>query len=484
MTEEAGAKSDAHLLPPTTTHKTMARTRSVVPSTVLGSLFRLSTWLYLRLVPLHWAAKYILPTLLVSYFAALLSPWERAQLAPAPLQPTEPVGSIEPAYTDVKTEGAEDEETESKPVVPVKQPLVVVPSEPKLTVSTFCARRDRLLTALQPLNIARTVLFSLPTPSKPLALASVAINTLLFLFCLDFAYSPDFKSYDPTFSRVGAVDSSSAKILIRYPHLDEHQLRIVYRHVSPALFEVGWKDGPVIDIEEEKDFTAAAKLTGLWPSSKYECKSQMTAYMRCGVLINDSTTDKLAYLNSTLLPYPAEPIAFKTFPDPRMSSGVHFRFLASSCVVGLARPHVLTVTNHFCSSSTIRTAPLATKLSKDGIFSTTMSGRQHPTWSKWRRTRAQLLPTHIKPCPPPFPAKHQLSLRHYIAPRPWQALRCPAHPQWRAPSCPVHPALPAPPSQVPPAPRALQSRAHRPASLLKPRSLSNSSLNSCCLWVI
>ena len=33
----------------------------------------------------------------------------------------------------------------------------------------------------------------------------------------------------------------------------------------------------------------------------------------------------------TPLAYPARPIAFKTFPDPRLSASSHFRFLASSC---------------------------------------------------------------------------------------------------------------------------------------------------------
>jgi alkaline phosphatase D len=115
---------------------------------------------------------------------------------------------------------------------------------------------------------------SLPTRSKRLSLASVAINTLLLTFCIDFTYTPYLKAYDPIFTRVGAVDSSSAKILVRYPALEEqHQLRIVYRQVAPGIAPVGntWKHGPVLDIEEDKDFTAFGKLARLWPSSDYEC---------------------------------------------------------------------------------------------------------------------------------------------------------------------------------------------------------------------
>lgn len=74
-----------------------------------------------------------------------------------------------------------------------------------------------------------------------------------------------------------------------------------------------YQEGPVLDIEEEKDWTAAGKIAGLWPSAEY--------------------VYRLAYLNSTFLPYPETPITFKTFPDPRSSAGTHFKFLVSSCMV-------------------------------------------------------------------------------------------------------------------------------------------------------
>lgn len=41
--------------------------------------------------------------------------------------------------------------------------------------------------------------------------------------------------------------------------------------------------------------------------------------------------DRLQDVNETLLPYPAEPIRFKTFPDPRLPVGSRFKFLATSC---------------------------------------------------------------------------------------------------------------------------------------------------------
>lgn len=43
-------------------------------------------------------------------------------------------------------------------------------------------------------------------------------------------------------------------------------------------------------------------------------------------------TDRLSSLNKTMLPYPPNPITFRTFPDPRLPTGTHFRFIVSSCV--------------------------------------------------------------------------------------------------------------------------------------------------------
>ena len=42
--------------------------------------------------------------------------------------------------------------------------------------------------------------------------------------------------------------------------------------------------------------------------------------------------DLLAHTNRTLLPYPASPIRFRTFPDSRLPTGSHFRFVVTSCL--------------------------------------------------------------------------------------------------------------------------------------------------------
>lgn len=54
----------------------------------------------------------------------------------------------------------------------------------------------------------------------------------------------------------------------------------------------------------------------------------------CSTCFHDTefSPDTLASLNRTILPYPASPIPFRTFPDPRYQTGTHFRFVTSSCI--------------------------------------------------------------------------------------------------------------------------------------------------------
>ena len=42
--------------------------------------------------------------------------------------------------------------------------------------------------------------------------------------------------------------------------------------------------------------------------------------------------DVQAHTNRTVLPYPASPVRFHTFPDSRLSTGSHFRFVVTSCL--------------------------------------------------------------------------------------------------------------------------------------------------------
>ncbi|KAF7322713.1 hypothetical protein HMN09_00050100 [Mycena chlorophos] len=148
----------------------------------------------------------------------------------------------------------------------------------------------------------RAVALSLPSQLR----ANLALNGLLLLMVLEYIATPFL---DPatnlSFSRVGAVSSSTAKISVR--SLDAAQL--LYREFRPEGTELSWKSGPTLSFSPEEDFVSTAKLSGLWPNTTYEYA--------------------VADVNRTVV---SGPFAFQTFPDARLSTGSHFRFVASSCI--------------------------------------------------------------------------------------------------------------------------------------------------------
>jgi alkaline phosphatase D len=182
-----------------------------------------------------------------------------------------------------------------------------------------------------PLN---SILFSLPA-SRAVKKANVAINVLLLLAVVDFIATPFLDSARSlTFTRVGAVYPDSVKIVVRYPAFNETEsyVKIRYRQASatPNVTK-SWKDGPTVQLKEAQDWVATTKLSGLWPSTSYEC-TQLTVTLYSPVSKPVHHSDTLSMPNNTILSASAEPIPFRTFPDPRFSSGTHFRFMASSCI--------------------------------------------------------------------------------------------------------------------------------------------------------
>ncbi|TCD67645.1 hypothetical protein EIP91_012155 [Steccherinum ochraceum] len=158
------------------------------------------------------------------------------------------------------------------------------------------------------------IILSLPTKSRTLQNLNFIVNALLLLAATEFVFYPFYDdAADVTFTRVGAVYPDAAKIVVRYPintpNVTDNLVQVSWRQV-PNGFEGQWQDGPVLSLASERDWVDTAKLDGLWPSTTYEYRLK-------------NTTD--------VLPYPEHPIRFKTFPDPRLPTGSHFRFLVSSC---------------------------------------------------------------------------------------------------------------------------------------------------------
>ncbi|KAG8900116.1 hypothetical protein FRB99_006249 [Tulasnella sp. 403] len=96
-------------------------------------------------------------------------------------------------------------------------------------------------------------------------------------------------------------------------HDEEPRVEVLWREANTyAGGSRAWKDGPVMQLRREDDWVNVAHIRGLWPEHQYELA--------------------LAKPNSERLPYPSEPLSFKTFPDPRSTLGTRLKFVVSSGV--------------------------------------------------------------------------------------------------------------------------------------------------------
>ncbi|KAI0695405.1 PhoD-like phosphatase-domain-containing protein [Cerioporus squamosus] len=140
-----------------------------------------------------------------------------------------------------------------------------------------------------------------------------ALKSIIFSFLL-VPYFDDASGV--VFTRVGALYPDAAKIVVRYPpttNATENLVRLSWRQVNTkGPTDAPWREGPLANLTAESDWVTTVRLPGLWPSTTYEYRFED--------------------LNNTVLPYPADPIRFHTFPDSRLYSGSNFRFLASSCM--------------------------------------------------------------------------------------------------------------------------------------------------------
>lgn len=117
------------------------------------------------------------------------------------------------------------------------------------------------------------MLFSLPSKFSRTRAINLALNATLFFAAVDLTLTPflDIAS-DVVFTRVGAIQSNSAKIVVRYPqaNVTSASVQIMWRK---AVADEVWKGGPFVHLTEENDWTGTTKIEDIWPSTRYECAS-------------------------------------------------------------------------------------------------------------------------------------------------------------------------------------------------------------------
>ncbi|RDX52651.1 Metallo-dependent phosphatase [Lentinus brumalis] len=258
-------------------------------NSAISTLYRISVYLFLEVLPKS-ELKYIIPALYLAYAATLRA--------------------ATPLFTHVVAIQEEKllvEEHQSENNGELVTDVIV-------SETTIVAPLDEPLDWRSAL---KSIVFSVPSPVPALRYANLAINTLLLLAVAEFLLVPYFDDASGVvFTRVGALSPDAAKIVVRYPpttNATENLVRLSWRQVNTkGSTDAPWREGPLVNLTAESDWVSTVRLPGLWPSTTYEYRFED--------------------LNSTVLPYPADPIRFRTFPDSRLYSGSNFRFLASSCM--------------------------------------------------------------------------------------------------------------------------------------------------------
>ncbi|KAG8905629.1 hypothetical protein FRB99_008531 [Tulasnella sp. 403] len=261
---------------------------------ITTNLFRIGTWIYLRVFPIPHALVPLMALYIVSMVLRSDTPVEESRRAFSP-----------------------------NPVVPVLEDNPQAEREDQQRDESYNMGQRAACRFLATLTTPLRFLFALPSKSRWIYRGHLIINTLLALFVLDFTYRfhlPGWHHNDLAFVRVTAVHSNAVKLQVRYPPYEDPSqpnglcvLKVQYREVDtyggdPQI----WRDGPELKLRKINDWINVTNLTGLWPEHTYEFQ--------------------LAKLDSTPLPYPSKPLSFRTFPDPKWTHGTKLKFIATSGV--------------------------------------------------------------------------------------------------------------------------------------------------------
>ncbi|WEW56081.1 chitinase/phosphodiesterase/alkaline phosphatase [Emydomyces testavorans] len=157
----------------------------------------------------------------------------------------------------------------------------------------------------KPVSALRSLLTGIPsTTSRPASLATISVNIFLVVLSLDFVLRGliFYSTKDLSFSRVGYVSSTTAKILVREPNKNL-PIRVTYQEIGDGVLGRTVTTGTLYSLEESTDFTYPIKITGLKPSTKYRYSLSNS---QSGV--------------------------FVTAPEPGSSESKKVTFVTSSCI--------------------------------------------------------------------------------------------------------------------------------------------------------
>lgn len=163
-------------------------------------------------------------------------------------------------------------------------------------------------------NAALKVMFSgIPHPTlKEWSYAAIGLNILLGLFTLDMVFRGPllYPSDDLRFSRVGFVDSTSAKVLFREP--DVHQLP-VYAYYQREGHTTWTTADRIYFLDSDTDFTYPITFSHLQPAATYtySLSNNLTGTFTTAPSSHAPNAGKLTFLTSSCIKanFPYNPLS-------------------------------------------------------------------------------------------------------------------------------------------------------------------------------
>ncbi|MCJ1324307.1 hypothetical protein MMC10_000969 [Thelotrema lepadinum] len=130
------------------------------------------------------------------------------------------------------------------------------------------------------LQVLRSLLTGLPSPSFLWSMTALGINALLVLMVADLVFTGPmlYDGKDLSFNRVGYISDTSAKLLIREPDPAQLPIIIAYRKepveddfTAAAIAQNDWTIADKIYyLSEDTDYTYSLTINRLKPSTRYE----------------------------------------------------------------------------------------------------------------------------------------------------------------------------------------------------------------------
>ncbi|KAJ9617059.1 hypothetical protein H2200_000780 [Cladophialophora chaetospira] len=274
----------------------MPSTPEIVAGTS-STVLRLAAFVFLRWIP-GWPWP---PTVLASLAIYLTTVFARSE-AFGSTRPTlhEAFPKLFPHPVEDEKPTDQEPEREQKHVAGEK---VKVDQEEPATEEKVTVDHEEPVLYEDEKSLLKTVFLGIPNWREAAwSYSTIAVNILLALFTLDLVFRGPLlhPAKDLSFTRLGYVDSTSAKVLIREP--DSKQFPI-YVYLSPAD-NMNWKTTDTLYyLDPDTDYTHALTFEGLQPARKY---------------IYSLSNDKSG--------------TFTTAPSPYSEAANSLTFLTTSCI--------------------------------------------------------------------------------------------------------------------------------------------------------